>query len=228
MNEKLPLIELKNVRKTFEGQTALDGIDLKVAEGEFLGVVGPSGSGKSTLLHIMGGLLKPTGGKVLFRGENLYEDLKLSDYRRSVGFIFQSFNLLDELTVLENVILSMVVSGLQGDKKTALKALEKVGMHERCNAKPSTLSVGERQRVAIARSVARDPLIILADEPTGNLDTENKLKIMEILKALNEEGRTIVVVSHDLFTLKVADRIVELVDGKIVREVAGNGFSWRS
>ncbi|MDK2865129.1 MAG: putative transport system ATP-binding protein [Thermotogota bacterium] len=228
MNEKLPLIELKNVRKTFEGQTALDGIDLKVAEGEFLGVVGPSGSGKSTLLHIMGGLLKPTGGKVLFRGENLYEDLKLSDYRRSVGFIFQSFNLLDELTVLENVILSMVVSGLQGDKKTALKALEKVGMHERCNAKPSTLSVGERQRVAIARSVARDPLIILADEPTGNLDTENKLKIMGILKALNEEGRTIVVVSHDLFTLKVADRIVELVDGKIVREVAGNGFSWRS
>ncbi|MDI3516659.1 MAG: putative transport system ATP-binding protein [Thermotogota bacterium] len=228
MNEKLPLIELKNVRKAFEGQTALDGIDLKVAEGEFLGVVGPSGSGKSTLLHIMGGLLKPTGGKVLFRGENLYEDLKLSDYRRSVGFIFQSFNLLDELTVLENVILSMVVSGLQGDKKTALKALEKVGMHERCNAKPSTLSVGERQRVAIARSVARDPLIILADEPTGNLDTENKLKIMGILKALNEEGRTIVVVSHDLFTLKVADRIVELVDGKIVREVAGNGFSWRS
>lgn len=228
MNEKLPLIELKNVRKAFEVQTALDGIDLKVAEGEFLGVVGPSGSGKSTLLHIMGGLLKPTGGKVLFRGENLYEDLKLSDYRRSVGFIFQSFNLLDELTVLENVILSMVVSGLQGDKKTALKALEKVGMHERCNAKPSTLSVGERQRVAIARSVARDPLIILADEPTGNLDTENKLKIMGILKALNEEGRTIVVVSHDLFTLKVADRIVELVDGKIVREVAGNGFSWRS
>ncbi|HCZ07091.1 MAG TPA: ABC transporter ATP-binding protein [Thermotogae bacterium] len=224
----MPLIELKNVRKAFEGQTALDGIDLKVAEGEFLGVVGPSGSGKSTLLHIMGGLLKPTGGKVLFRGENLYEDLKLSDYRRSVGFIFQSFNLLDELTVLENVILSMVVSGLQGDKKTALKALEKVGMHERCNAKPSTLSVGERQRVAIARSVARDPLIILADEPTGNLDTENKLKIMGILKALNEEGRTIVVVSHDLFTLKVADRIVELVDGKIVREVAGNGFSWRS
>lgn len=228
MNENLQLIELIGVRKVFDGQTALDGIDLKVAEGEFLGVVGPSGSGKSTLLHIMGGLLKPTGGKVLFRGKNLYGDMKLSDYRRSVGFIFQSFNLLDELTVLENVILSMAVSGLRGDKKTALKALEKVGMHERCNAKPSTLSVGERQRVAIARSVARDPLIILADEPTGNLDTENKLKIMEILKTLNEEGRTIVVVSHDLFTLKVADRIVELVDGKIVREVAGNGFSWRS
>ncbi|MCD6253784.1 MAG: ABC transporter ATP-binding protein [Thermotogae bacterium] len=220
------MLELVDVRKLYDGQTALDGVTLTVREGEFLGVVGPSGSGKSTLLHVMGGLLSPTSGDVIFKGDDVYKgnERKLAWYRKRVGFVFQSFNLLNELSVFENILLSMAIAGMREDKKAAFAVLDKVGMLEKWNAKPSTLSVGECQRVAIARCVVRNPLLIFADEPTGSLDTENKVKIMEIFNAVHEEGRTIVVVSHDPSTLKEAERIVELVDGKIVREIVKNGI----
>lgn len=226
MNDGEKLLELVDVRKLYDGQTALDGVTLTVREGEFLGVVGPSGSGKSTLLHVMGGLLSPTSGDVIFKGDDVYKgnERKLAWYRKRVGFVFQSFNLLNELSVFENILLSMAIAGMREDKKAAFAVLDKVGMLEKWNAKPSTLSVGECQRVAIARCVVRNPLLIFADEPTGSLDTENKVKIMEIFNAVHEEGRTIVVVSHDPSTLKEAERIVELVDGKIVREIVKNGI----
>lgn len=226
MNDGEKLLELVDVRKLYDGQTALDGVTLTVREGEFLGVVGPSGSGKSTLLHVMGGLLSPTSGDVIFKGDDVYKgnERKLAWYRKRVGFVFQSFNLLNELSVFENILLSMTIAGMREDKKAAFAVLDKVGMLEKWNAKPSTLSVGECQRVAIARCVVRNPLLIFADEPTGSLDTENKVKIMEIFNAVHEEGRTIVVVSHDPSTLKEAERIVELVDGKIVREIVKNGI----
>jgi len=227
VNDRGKLLELVDVRKLYDGQTALDGVDLTVREGEFLGVVGPSGSGKSTLLHVMGGLLKPTSGDVIFKGNDVYkgEERKLAWYRKRVGFVFQSFNLLNELTVFENVLLSMAIAGMREDKKAAFAVLEKVGMLEKWNSKPTMLSVGECQRVAIARCVVRNPQLILADEPTGSLDTENKVKIMEIFNTVHEEGRTVVVVSHDPSTLKGAERIIELVDGKIVREVVRSGIS---
>jgi len=227
VNDRGKLLELVVVRKLYDGQTALDGVDLTVREGEFLGVVGPSGSGKSTLLHVMGGLLKPTSGDVIFKGNDVYkgEERKLAWYRKRVGFVFQSFNLLNELTVFENVLLSMAIAGMREDKKAAFAVLEKVGMLEKWNSKPTMLSVGECQRVAIARCVVRNPQLILADEPTGSLDTENKVKIMEIFNTVHEEGRTVVVVSHDPSTLKGAERIIELVDGKIVREVVRSGIS---
>jgi len=226
VNDGEKLLELVDVRKLYDGQTALDGVTLTVREGEFLGVVGPSGSGKSTLLHVMGGLLSPTSGDVIFKGDDVYKgnERKLAWYRKRVGFVFQSFNLLNELSVFENILLSMTIAGMREDKKAAFAVLDKVGMLEKWNAKPSTLSVGECQRVAIARCVVRNPLLIFADEPTGSLDTENKVKIMEIFNAVHEEGRTIVVVSHDPSTLKEAERIVELVDGKIVREIVKNGI----
>jgi len=226
VNDGEKLLELVDVRKLYDGQTALDGVTLTVREGEFLGVVGPSGSGKSTLLHVMGGLLSPTSGDVIFKGDDVYKgnERKLAWYRKRVGFVFQSFNLLNELSVFENILLSMAIAGMREDKKAAFAVLDKVGMLEKWNAKPSTLSVGECQRVAIARCVVRNPLLIFADEPTGSLDTENKVKIMEIFNAVHEEGRTIVVVSHDPSTLKEAERIVELVDGKIVREIVKNGI----
>jgi len=226
VNDGEKLLELVDVRKLYDGQTALDGVTLTVREGEFLGVVGPSGSGKSTLLHVMGGLLSPTSGDVIFKGDDVYKgnERKLAWYRKRVGFVFQSFNLLNELSVFENILLSMAIAGMREDKKAAFAVLDKVGMLEKWNAKPSTLSVGECQRVAIARCVVRNPLLIFADEPTGSLDTENKVKIMEIFNAVHEEGRTIVVVSHDPSTLKEAERIVKLVDGKIVREIVRDGI----
>jgi len=226
VNDGEKLLELVDVRKLYDGQTALDGVTLTVREGEFLGVVGPSGSGKSTLLHVMGGLLSPTSGDVIFKGDDVYKgnERKLAWYRKRVGFVFQSFNLLNELSVFENILLSMAIAGMREDKKAAFAVLDKVGMLEKWNAKPSTLSVGECQRVAIARCVVRNPLLIFADEPTGSLDTENKVKIMEIFNAVHEEGRTIVVVSHDPSTLKEAERIVKLVDGKIVREMVRDGI----
>lgn len=226
MNDGEKLLELVDVRKLYDGQTALDGVTLTVREGEFLGVVGPSGSGKSTLLHVMGGLLSPTSGDVIFKGDDVYKgnERKLAWYRKRVGFVFQSFNLLNELSVFENILLSMAIAGMRENKKAAFAVLDKVGMLEKWNAKPSTLSVGECQRVAIARCVVRNPLLIFADEPTGSLDTENKVKIMEIFNAVHEEGRTIVVVSHDPSTLKEAERIVKLVDGKIVREMVRDGI----
>ncbi len=219
------VIELEGVRKVYNsGPTrveALRGVDLRVRRGEFLMIVGPSGSGKSTLLHIMGALDTPTSGRVKVAGREIsnLSDRELARIRnRYVGFVFQEFNLIETLTVLENVMFPMALADGE-DEERAKRLLLKVGLSEEHFDKfPNQLSGGERQRVAIARALANDPEVILADEPTGQLDTKNSHRIMEVFKSLNEDGRTIVMVTHDLSLTRWADRVVVLRDGKIVEE----------
>ncbi len=219
------VIELEGVRKVYNsGPTrveALRGVDLRVRRGEFLMIVGPSGSGKSTLLHIMGALDTPTSGRVKVAGKEIsnLSDRELARIRnRYVGFVFQEFNLIETLTVLENVMFPMALADGE-DEERAKRLLLKVGLSEEHFDKfPNQLSGGERQRVAIARALANDPEVILADEPTGQLDTKNSHRIMEVFKSLNEDGRTIVMVTHDLSLTRWADRVVVLRDGKIVDE----------
>ncbi len=207
---------------------ALDGVNLKVYRGEYLSIMGPSGSGKTTLFNMIGGLDKPTRGKVFIDNIDIS---KLDAYElawlrcRKIGYIFQTFNLIPVLTALENVMLPMIFAGKPRDErlKKAAKLLEKVGLGDRLHHKPAELSGGQQQRVAIARALANDPSIILADEPTGNLDLNTGLEIIKLLKKLNEEsGVTIFCATHDYKIIEVSDRIVWLRDGKVERvEVRG-------
>jgi len=221
------LVKLSHVSKIYKmGEVeikALDDVCLEIERGEFVAIQGPSGSGKSTLMHIMGCLDTPTRGKVIFEGKDVS---KLSEPRlakirnQKVGFIFQTFNLLSRTSALDNVTLPLTYTHLDSpnkEKLLALEVLKMVGLEKRENHFPSQLSGGEQQRVAIARALANKPAIILADEPTGNLDSKSGKEIMEILKKLNRSGNTIVVVTHDASIAQYAQRIIKIEDGKIMR-----------
>ncbi len=218
------LIEVKNLEKTYnEGETetrALCGVSFNVEEGEFVAVMGPSGSGKSTLLHILGFLDRQTKGSYLFDGKELneYSDNEVAKVRNEkMGFIFQSFNLLARTTVLENVKLPLLYSNTPQSKWNSLakKAIEQVGLSHRTNHLTSQLSGGEKQRVAIARALINEPKIIFADEPTGNLDSKSGSGVMEIIEQLNNQGHTIILITHETYTAQYSQRIINLKDGEI-------------
>lgn len=217
-------LEVRNLTKSYEqGQIeALRGVDLCIAEGEYLAITGPSGSGKSTLLHLLGGLDSPTTGDVLFKNERLGSGVNLDTYRsRHVGFVFQAFHLMPTLCALENVQVPMLGvhsnASERGDR--AHRLLKEMGMDHRSLQYPCQLSAGERQRVAIARALANAPQILLADEPTGNLDSVNSQRIMEILTTIQKEhGMTLIVVTHEDEIARSAPRQIHMRDGKIERE----------
>lgn len=204
---------------------ALRGVDLEIPEGDFVAVMGPSGSGKSTFLSILGCLERPSSGEYYLDGRdvNSLEDDELADLRnKKLGFVFQSFNLLPRHNVLRNVEIPLIYAGASREerRKRAQVLLEQVGLGHRLTHKPSELSGGEQQRVAIARALANDPLVIFADEPTGNLDTKSSLEIMEIFQKMHRAGRTIVKVTHEPDIAAYARRVIHFRDGEIVREEA--------
>ncbi len=198
---------------------ALDGLHLGIDEGEMVAIKGPSGSGKSTLMHIIGCLEQPDSGKYILAGEDvseLHKDRLATIRNRHIGFIFQSFNLLARMSALENVGLPLLYAGEQEARPRAESALRTVGLAERMRHEPSRLSGGERQRVAIARAIVTNPKIILADEPTGNLDSKTGKEIMSLFSTLNEEGRTIIIVTHETEVARHCRRQITLKDGRIV------------
>lgn len=221
---KKPLLVLKDVCKTYH----LDGVSVKavchvsfsILSGEMLSIVGPSGSGKSTLMHIIGCLERPSKGQVFLKGRDLTKasDNELADIRNQViGFIFQSFNLLAKTSALDNVIIPLIYAKISERKrlKLAMEKLTQVGLGDRFYHKPNQLSGGQQQRVAIARALINNPDIILADEPTGNLDTKSGKEIMQILKNLNKLGKTVIIVTHDPDIAKQTKRVIKIIDGKI-------------
>jgi putative ABC transport system ATP-binding protein len=219
------VIELEDIQKVYrigESEFAvLKGIDLQIEEGEFIALMGPSGSGKSTLMNIVGCLDRPTSGRFLLLRQDISQtsDDELARIRREeLGFIFQTFNLIGRISVLKNVEVPMMLSGLPREKRRdrALKLLESVGIAHRINFSPQNISGGERQRVAIARALANDPKIIIADEPTGNLDLKNSDEVMKILTNLNREGRTIIMVTHNPEITENCSRVIRLRDGRIL------------
>lgn len=221
------MIQVNNLSKIYgKGEIAVEAlknVSLKVEEGEFVAIMGPSGSGKSTLMNILGCLDTPTSGEYLLDGINVnnLKDKELAYIRnRKIGFIFQTFNLLPRLTALKNVEQPMIYKGLPGRKRyeIAKRVLTDVGLADRMDHKPAELSGGQRQRVAIARALVNDPRIILADEPTGNLDSRSEEDILKILTRLNQQGITIVMVTHDQKVAHHAHRIIHFQDGEIVRE----------
>ena len=221
------LIEVRNVYKIYNpGENevhALDGISVTIDRGEFVAIVGHSGSGKSTFMNMLGCLDSPTSGDYFLDGVNVagMTDDELSDIRnQQIGFIFQGFNLIPSLTAQENVELPLIYRGIPKAEREALsrEALAQVGMGERMTHKPSELSGGQQQRVAIARAIAARPPIIMADEPTGNLDTKSGEDVMRILHELNAEGRTIVLITHDNDIARQATRAIRIIDGKVVSD----------
>jgi putative ABC transport system ATP-binding protein len=217
------IIEARGLVKTYElgGTTvrALDGVDLDVPEGDMLAIAGPSGSGKSTLMHIIGCLDRPDGGKYILAGEDIsiLSQNRLAEIRnRRIGFVFQTFNLLPRMNALENVELPLLYAGLRGAKDRAAAALKTVGLEDRMHHKPTQLSGGQRQRVAVARALITDPAILLADEPTGNLDSKTGEEILALLESLNASGHTIIIVTHDHDIAARCRRQVHMRDGRIV------------
>jgi putative ABC transport system ATP-binding protein len=224
------VIELQHISKVYEvgGQPiyALRDTSENIQSGEYVAIVGPSGSGKSTLLNIIGCLLRPSEGAYLFNGEDVsqFDDQALSHIRQhQIGFIFQSFHLVPRLTALGNVALPMVFAGISSSERQfrAKEALESVGLSDRAHHRPNQLSVGQRQRVVIARAIIMQPSLLLADEPTGNLDTHSGQQIMELLESLNAKGLTMLVVTHDPNVARRANRIIVLADGQIAKRVKG-------
>lgn len=221
------MIRIDDITKTYKNGkievAALKSINLEIKEKEFVSIMGPSGSGKSTLMNILGCLDRVTSGSYKLDGIDISQvsNIELAKIRnRKIGFVFQSFNLLPRMTALENVALPMIYAGvgLKERRDIALKCLEKVGLRDRVDHKPNELSGGQKQRVAIARALVNDPAIILADEPTGNLDSRSGEEIMGIFQALNEEGATVVLVTHEPDIAQHTKRIVAFRDGKIVRD----------
>jgi putative ABC transport system ATP-binding protein len=221
------VLKMKAVSKHYNhrGQLvkAMDGVDLDVEKGEFVSIVGPSGSGKSTLLLTLGGMLTPSNGCVWLNGQSLYDmapDERARTRRQKIGFVFQTFNLVPYLTSVENVQVPLMLAGTDeaSQRRVATSLLERVGLADRLNHKPSELSVGQQQRVALARMLANDPEVVLADEPTGSLDPDTTQQITEFLVALNAEGRTIVMVTHNQDSAARAQRMLWLVDGRIYSE----------
>jgi putative ABC transport system ATP-binding protein len=221
-----PVLELVDVVKEYPGEppvTALATVDLRIDQGELVAIVGPSGSGKSTLLHVMGTLDRPTRGVVRIAGEDTsaMSDKQLSGLRaRQLGFVFQQFSLLDGLSVLDNVADGLLYRGgkLTERRRLAQIAIERVRIAHRIKARPNQLSGGERQRTAIARALAGRPALVMADEPTGNLDSTTSQSILELLQELHEEGTTIVVITHDQSVAAAMDRRIEIRDGRIVND----------
>lgn len=221
------MIELKGVEKVYrrgsEDVHALKGLDLSIGRAEFLSIIGPSGAGKTTLLHILGCLDTPTGGSVRLDGQTVehMEERQLVELRRrKIGFIFQQFYLIPKLTVFENVALPVLFSKRKIGREKVLSLIDMVGLAKRHNHLPGQISGGEMQRVAIARALVNDPEIILADEPTGNLDTENSGRIFDLLKALHERGLTVIMVTHNNDLAQRAGRIVRLRDGRVEATVS--------
>ena len=224
------LVEINNICKIYNpGENevrALDHVSVSIDEGEFVAIIGQSGSGKSTLMNMLGCLDVPTSGEYRLHGQNVSEltDNELSDIRnREIGFIFQGFNLIANLTALENVELPLIYRGVpRGERvRLARTALEKVGLGKRMEHKPAEMSGGQQQRVAIARAIAQAPPIILADEPTGNLDSRSTEEIMAILQELYEEGRTVILITHNNEIADRAKRIIQIKDGKIESDTRG-------
>ncbi len=223
----MALIEVKDVYKIYNpGENevrALDGVSLSIDEGEFVAIIGQSGSGKSTLMNTLGLLDRPTSGEYYLSGRDvatLTDDEQSEIRNKQIGFIFQGFNLIPSLTAIDNVELPLVYRGMKKDErnKLSLEALERVGLGKRIHHRPSQMSGGQQQRVAIARAVAAKPPVILADEPTGNLDSSSGREVMRILHELNEEGRTIILITHDNEIAEEANRIIRIQDGKIVSD----------
>lgn len=219
-----PLIKVENLHKIYNpGENevrALDGIDLEIGKGEFVAIIGHSGSGKSTLMNMLGCLDVPSSGNYFLNGHDVSKltDNQLSDIRnKEIGFIFQGFNLIANLDAVENVELPLIYRGLgkQKRRRIAVEALRKVGLGTRMKHKPSELSGGQQQRVAVARAIAAQPPIVLADEPTGNLDTKSTKEIMEILKGLHKGGRTVIIITHDDEIAQQVNRVVRIIDGRI-------------
>jgi putative ABC transport system ATP-binding protein len=216
------IIRLADVSKVYgDGDAtvrAVDGVSLSVKEGDFLAVMGPSGSGKSTLMHILGCLDVPTSGEYLFAGEDVaaMNERELASIRnRRIGFVFQQFHLLSSMSAWRNVELPLLYRAAHDRKQTALNALAQVGLSGRIQHRPNQLSGGQQQRVAIARALVTDPTMILADEPTGNLDSKSSREVLDILTGLNKSGHTIVLITHDPNVARVAERVVEMADGHL-------------
>ena len=213
----------KNYRHRGQTVTALDDASIHIPKGDFVSVVGPSGSGKSTLLLMLGGMLSPTAGQVFLEGQSMY-DLSSDDRARlrkkHIGFVFQTFNLVPYLTALENVQVPMFLANVNEDfqREKAVALLDRVGLADRMEHKPSELSVGQQQRVALARMLANDPAVILADEPTGNLDPETSAQIIRYFEEFNAEGRTIIMVTHDPGAARRAKRTLKLGTGRVLSE----------
>jgi len=230
------MIEIKDLKKEYiEEETstkALRGVTFSIKKGEFVSVMGPSGSGKSTLLHIMSFLDRPTSGSYKFQGKSIDEmsDKELAYVRnKDMGFVFQSFNLLSRLTVYDNVEIPLLYSDIPGAKRRQRieDAVKSVGLEEKLNIEAGKLSGGQKQRVAIARALVTDPNVIFADEPTGNLDSESGLQVMEILESLHDKGRTIILVTHETQTAEFANRIIKIKDGLIEsdKEITANRYN---
>lgn len=220
------MIELTNVSKTYEGQSteqvrALDGVSLRIDSGEFVAIQGPSGSGKSTLMNILGFLDTPSGGEYKLNQEifdNHNTDILARVRNEQIGFVFQSFHLLKRINAVENVELPLIYSNRQNTRQMAMKALESVGLKDRAMHKPAQLSGGQQQRVAIARALVNEPGVILADEPTGNLDSQSTAEVLNILQGLNEQGKTIIMVTHEAEVAHTAKRQIHIVDGQIASD----------
>ena len=221
------MIKVKNISKIYKtGEVevrALDGVSFEIKRGEFVAVMGPSGSGKSTLMHIIGALDKPTAGDYFLDNQsvkNLDEDELAEIRNKKIGFVFQFYNLLPRITALKNVMIPMMYGAVEKEKreKKAKKYLEMVGLEDRVDHTPNQLSGGEQQRVAIARALCMNPSIILADEPTGNIATKQAIEIMEIFQDLNDQGHTIIVITHEKEIAQFAKRIIKIRDGKIAND----------
>jgi ABC-type lipoprotein export system ATPase subunit len=226
------VLRARGVRKEYgEGEglvRAVDGVDLDIGAGETVAIMGPSGCGKSTLLHMLGGLDRPSGGEVSLNGRRIDDigEKALARMRRTaVGFVFQSFHLMEELTAVENVELSALLAGRspRAARRRAEELLEQVGLADRARFLPSALSGGQRQRVAIARALSNEPLVVLADEPTGNLDSAATLDVLQLFESLHESGQTLVIVTHDPRITATADRMISMRDGAFVDETRLTG-----
>lgn len=222
---KNTIIEISNLMKTYrlggESVHALNDVSIKIEKGEFLAIIGPSGSGKSTLMNMIGCLDRPQSGKYLLDGKDIgkMNDNQLATIRnQKIGFIFQNFNLLTKLTALENVELPLLYAGVSAKERRerSMESLKKVGLHDRAGHLPTQLSGGQQQRVAIARALAGNPAILLADEPTGALDSKTSKEILQLMKELNEAGHTIILITHDLAIAKQAKRMVSIQDGQLL------------
>lgn len=225
-----PLIRLSGIKKTIGSEQILKGIDLEIYEGEFVSIIGASGSGKSSLLYIMGLLDKPTEGEVFFEGDKIdYSNEKRLSYLRNskIGFVFQFHYLVQELSLLDNVILPAIKKGvpIKEARERAMVLLERLGLKGKENRKPYEISGGEMQRTAIARALINQPKVLLADEPTGNLDSINTQKVMDIFKEINKSQTTIVMVTHEIDLARQTKRIVELRDGSVIRQEYLQPFS---